>query len=80
MTHGVIRWTTSHPLPWRPDLVSGYHEGMDVNPYESPKAASNREGVGELGPNLLRLAWLSVIAAVIAFALIQVWIATAPFR
>ena len=63
----------------RPDLAGGYSGGMDQNPYETPKAASNREGVGELGPNLLRLAWLSVIAAVIAFALIQAWIATAPF-
>ena len=23
--------------PWRPDLADGYHEGMNVNPYESPR-------------------------------------------
>jgi hypothetical protein len=54
---------------------------MAQNQYEAPKASINQSD-GNRGYKLVRLFGLFgllIIAALIAFGLIQVWILTAPF-
>jgi hypothetical protein len=50
---------------------------MDENPYEAPKVPSDRESKPSTTP--ARFAVLLVVGAIIAFLLVQLWAATAPW-